>query len=151
MSFPAVPPPPPPKRARRPSKFIEGSPVTRPDLLQRTPTSDELFHTILAEMDRCEERKHQHRGSSSSADSLTSPHSGGTHAPQIKRNMESPSPIEKPKEGRRSINFGRRSLDLTPQEESEGNNKEKLTRKFKGRLRALTGGRERNVEPYPGT
>jgi hypothetical protein len=106
-------------------------------------------------MDKCEERKHQHRGSSSSADSLTSPHSGGTHAPQIKRNMEPLSPIEKPKEGRRSINFGRRSLDLgphfTPQEESEGNNKEKLTRKFKGRLRALTGGRERNVESYPGT
>lgn len=57
--------------------------------------------------------------------------------------------------GRRSINFGggseevRRSLDERPREVVEG--VEGLALKVKGRLRALTGGKERNAKPYPGT
>jgi len=45
------------------------------------------------------------------------------------------------KEGTRSVTFGRRSLD-------ERRGEEKLSRKLKGRLRALTGGRESSVEHY---
>lgn len=58
--------------------------------------------------------------------------------------------------GRRSITFGRggsedarRSLDERPREFVE--NVEGLAIKFKGRLRALTGGKERTGKPYPGT
>ena len=137
----------PMKRARRPSKFIEGSAATGPELLLRTPTTKQHFHTILAEMDKCEERKRRHRGSSSSVESLTS------H--DIKRRMDPPYPAGQPKEGTRSVNFGRRSSDVRPvavkEEDGEGKNKEVLKRTIKGRLRALTGGRERNVQPYPGT
>ncbi len=57
--------------------------------------------------------------------------------------------------GRRSITFGRggedvrTSLDERPREVVEG--VEGLAMKVKGRLRALTGSRERNAKPYPGT
>jgi len=33
----------------------------------------------------------------------------------------------------------------------EAHGEEKLASKFKGRLRALTGGKDRDVKPYPGT
>lgn len=51
------------------------------------------------------------------------------------------------KEGRRSINFGRKSLSLDDRPMDMG---EKV-KGFKGRLRALTGGRGADVKPYPGT
>lgn len=65
--------------------------------------------------------------------------------------------VMKERVGRRSITFGvgrgsedvRRSLDERPRDFAE--NVEELATKFKGRLRALTGGRERSVKPYPGT
>jgi hypothetical protein len=51
------------------------------------------------------------------------------------------------KEGRRSITFGRKSLNLDdrPMDVAE------KVRVFKGRLRAFTGGRAADVKPYPGT
>jgi hypothetical protein len=126
------------KRARRPSKFIEGSPATGSDLLQKTPTSNELFFNILSEMDEFE-RKRQHRGSSASMDSLA---------------LSSGSPVKDgrqstpEREGRRSTSFGRPSLDAVREMIEE-----KKSRKFVGRLRALTGGKEREGKgsPYPGT
>lgn len=136
-----------PTRPRRPSRFIEGSAVTRPEILQRTPTSNELFFTILSEMDAIEGRKrgHLHRNSSSSVASFAS--SSGSPSTS--------SALPKEKEGRRSINFGRRSLDMRPREEvgyAQGETEaEKLAKKFKGRLRAWTSGKERAVKPYPGT
>ena len=68
------------------------------------------------------------------------------------------------KEGRRSINFTRGSLDKEGSENGSGKRREgastedeeshagdRLTRKFVGRLRALTGGREREGKTYSGT
>jgi hypothetical protein len=126
------------ERARRPSKFIEGAPATGPELLQQTPTSNELFFHILSEMDEFE-KKRKHRGSSSSTDSLLS--SNGCPVKDRR-----PSTAER--EGTRSVGLGRRSLDTA--REMIG---EKKSHKLVGRLRALTGGREKEekVHPYPGT
>lgn len=136
-----------PTRPLRPSRFIEGSAATRPEILRRTPTSNELFFTILSEMDAIEGRKrgHSYRNSSSSVDSFTS----SSGVPPV------PSALPKEKEGRRSINFGRRSLDMRPREEvgyAHGETEaERLAKKLKVRLRAWTGGKENAVKPYPGT
>ena len=85
------------------------------------------------------EKKRQHRGSSSSVDSLVS--SNGSPAKESRKS----SPEQ---EGRRSTGVGRPSLDIVREalEEKKGS-------KFVGRLRALTGGREREEKrsPYPGT
>jgi len=51
------------------------------------------------------------------------------------------------REGRRSITFVRKSLNLDDRPMDIG---EKV-RGFKGRLRAFTGGRSGDVKPYPGT
>lgn len=64
-----------------------------------------------------------------------------------------------PKEGRRSINFGRMSLDGRPSREQLGyahgeSDAERLAKKVKGqvkgRLRAWTVGKDKPM-PYPGT
>ncbi|TVY84529.1 hypothetical protein LSUE1_G000618 [Lachnellula suecica] len=132
-------------RARRSSKFIEGSALTGPELLQRTPTSNEHFMTILAMEDAMEQQKRQHRGSHSSVESFAS-NTSPTRSPT---NDFSP---RKEKEGRRSINFGRSSMDERPKGLAFGEiDAEKVVKKFKGRLRALTGGNARDVKPNPGT
>ncbi|KAF4628732.1 hypothetical protein G7Y89_g9422 [Cudoniella acicularis] len=138
-----------PNRPRRPSKFIEGTAATRPDILQRTPTSNKLFFSILSEMDAIESQRrnrgtgHSHRDSNSSVESFMSGSPPTSFA------------LPKQKEGRRSINFGRQSLDERPREEvgyAHGEtDAEKLAKKLKGRLRAWTVGKERDVKPYPGT
>jgi len=128
-------PPTSPERARRPSRFIEGSAVTRPDLLQRTPTSNELLFNILSEMDEFE-KKRKHRDSNSSVESL---HSNGTL----------PSPIVGKQESRRSFGTSRPSM-----EKDRSLEQEKRSHGFKGRLRALTGGKEREEAkgtPFHGT
>jgi hypothetical protein len=90
--------------------------------------------------DAIERRKHQHRDSKSSVESFAST------SPSKSPTAEFVLPKEK--EGRRSINFGRSSLDERPKPgeiDAEG-----VVRKFKGRLRALTGA-SKDAKPYSGT
>ena len=113
-------PPSPPQNPLRSSKFIEGSPLTPPDLLRR-PTA---LNNILAEMDVYEQQR-KHRGSSSSIESLDS---------------ALPAPIMGKPEKRKS--FTRLSLGDMDRIEVKREKEEKSTLKVKvkGRLRALTGG-----------
>ena len=146
-------------RPRRLSKFTEGSELTRPELLQRTPTSNSHFFHILSEMDAHEARKHsptsppnqipshphqQHRHShrSSNSSSTSSVESFGRRSLDKERLGEREFGA---KEGRRSITFGRKSLDERPLDISG------KMKGFKVRLRAFTGGRVGDVKPYPGT
>lgn len=146
-------------RPRRLSKFTEGSELTRPELLQRTPTSNSHFFHILSEMDAHEARKHsptsppnqipshphqQHRHShrNSNSSSTSSVESFGRRSLDKERLGEREFGA---KEGRRSITFGRKSLDERPLDISG------KMKGFKGRLRAFTGGRVGDVKPYPGT
>jgi hypothetical protein len=80
---------------------------------------------------------HKHRNSNSSVESFAS-------SPDKEREYERGA-----KEGRRSITFGRKSLDERPREMA-GEIGEKV-RGIKGRIRALTVGRGGDVKPYPGT
>ncbi|TVY92676.1 hypothetical protein LAWI1_G002363 [Lachnellula willkommii] len=133
--------PSPTQSPKRSSRFVEGSAFAGPDLLQRTPTSNEHFQTILAMEDAMERSKHQHRNSHSSVESLAPSSPSKSPASEFL--------MPKEKEGTRSINFGRRSMDERPKlrdVDAEG-----AVRKFKGRLRALTGGSAPHVKPYPGT
>jgi hypothetical protein len=89
-------------------------------------------------MDAIEEKKHHghsHRGSNSSVESFS--FSASPQAP------------------RKSLSFARQSLDERPREvagyahgESDA---ERLAKKLKGRLRAWTVGKDREVKPYEGT
>jgi hypothetical protein len=138
MSSQISSPPQTQKRARRLSKFVEGSPATGAELLQQTPTSNELFLNILSEMDEFE-KKRQHPGSSSSVDSLLLL-SNGSPGKDRRKSSE--------REERRGTGGGRPSLDAVREvvEEKKG-------KRIVGRLRALTGGREREGKGavYPGT
>jgi hypothetical protein len=94
---------------------------------------------ILAMEDAMErQRRHKHRDSNSSVESFSSsnasPPTSGFSMP-------------KEKDARRSINFDERPKMMQFME----NDAEKVVKKFKGRLRALTGGSNRDVQPYPGT
>jgi hypothetical protein len=132
-------------------------------MLSQTPHSNELFFTILSEMDE-HERRRKRGGSNSSVESFTSSN----------MSPNSPTMKESLREGgsRKSITFarrsedgnGRRSLDERPKGEmfglsglghghGHGNGREALVGKVKGRLRALTGERRRdtNIKPYPET
>ena len=142
----------------RPSKFIESLPstnhtqhdTTHDSTSPQTPTND-LFFSILSEMDEFEVRRQQsmrNRGTSQS--SLDSLPSNTSSSPS--RTVDRSHTV---KEGnRRSINFTRTSLDkeLDRSErrrsgsgsEGEENGGDNLARKFVGRLRALTGGREKD-------
>ncbi|EPE25611.1 hypothetical protein GLAREA_01523 [Glarea lozoyensis ATCC 20868] len=137
-------------RPRRSSKFIEGVEVTRPEILQQTPSSNEFLFTILSEMDAHEQqRKHRrqsHRGSNSSFESF-----GSSTAASPTTDFSLP----KEKEGRRSLHFGRmsvdgRSRDVTGYTQGETET-ETIAKKVKGRLRAWTLGRDKDVKPYSGT
>jgi len=124
----------------RPSRFIEGEPATRPDILNRTQTSNELFFKTLSEMD--------HHPSSSPINRTHRNSNSSTTSHQSVTSDAGAAVLPKEKEGRRSKNFtGRSSLD-----EGEGA-REKTTEKIKGRLRALTGGSDRKMKavPYAGT
>ncbi|KAK0109706.1 hypothetical protein ONS95_002385 [Cadophora gregata] len=146
----------PKTRPRRQSRFTEGSPLTGAELAQQTADNDFLL-TILSQMDEHEKRK-QRSESNASTESFT--FSGRSRRNTGSSNGGS-SPVQgdftmKEHVGRRSITFGRtsnedarRSLDEKPKEFVE--NVEGLAIKFKGRLRALTGGKERSAKPYPGT
>jgi len=133
-------------RPRRTSRFTEGTPLTLPDMQQQSPTSIEHFRSMLSEMDDYE-KKHRHRGSNSSVESLAT--TNGASLRKLSAGMEFV-----PKEASRNINFGtgsnevlRRSMDERP---SVVDIEQKLS-KFKGRLRALTGGRDKDMKSYPGT
>jgi hypothetical protein len=86
---------------------------------------------------------HGHNHGNSNSSSTSSVESFGSSSPDKERERE----FGGTKEGRRSITFGRKSLNLDDRPLDIG---EKV-RGFKGRLRALTGGRSGDVKPYPGT
>jgi hypothetical protein len=146
------PQPPPPttttRRPRRESRFTEGDIITSSDLhTQSPPTQNELFFTILSQMDEHEEKRRKRNNSNSSVESFVSSN-GSPTSPQMSAPKETIA--------RRSVTFGRRSgelvrksLDERPRGESNG--REALADKVKGRLRALTGERRKDVKPYPGT
>jgi hypothetical protein len=83
---------------------------------------------------------HEHHRNPKFNSSVESFSSGSSPDKERERDFERPA-----KEGRRSINFGRKSLDERPSEVGE------KVRGFKGRLRALTVGRGGDIKPYPGT
>ncbi|PMD35540.1 hypothetical protein L207DRAFT_516491 [Hyaloscypha variabilis F] len=143
-------------RPRRMSRFTEGTELTRPELLQRTPTSNSHFFHILSEMDAHEAARR--RSPTSPPTQIPShPHQYG----RVHRNSNSSSTSSVDifgspdkereftgvKEGRRSITFGRKSLNLDDRPIDIAG----TVKGFKGRLRALTGGRTNDVKPYPGT
>jgi len=138
----------PSSRPRRASRFTEGTPFTLPDMHQQSSSSIEHFRSMLSEMDDYE-KKHRHRGSSSSIESLTP-----TTSPVARKSSTGNDAAAPQKEVGRSINFTaasgegpRRSMDERP---SLAEVEQKLI-KFKGRLRALTGGRDKDIKSYPGT
>ena len=141
----------PTTRPHRESKFTEGSPLTGPEILQRSPTSNQLFNNILSEMDEFD-KKRKHRDSNTSVESLASS-SGSNSSISHPQKTSIEKEFSSPKEGRRSITFGRpsrRSFEDRPRVQAidgEGH----LGNKIKGRLRALTGGKDREVKPYEGT
>ncbi|KAK2627993.1 hypothetical protein QTJ16_002639 [Diplocarpon rosae] len=150
-----------PTRPRRASRFTEGPPVTGDEVAQQPPSNHDLLRSFLLQQDELEERKRKARSDSSASSASTE-----SFASAFRRHTSAayggPSPSPGPLDGvvpekhvgRRSIVFGRpssdgarRSLDERPREVGA----ESVATKFKGRLRALTGGRERSVKPYPGT
>ncbi|KAL2068791.1 hypothetical protein VTL71DRAFT_15129 [Oculimacula yallundae] len=156
-----------PSQPRRASRFTEGSPLTGAQLTQQTSDNSFLL-SILSQMDEHEasrrEQNKQRSESNASTESFTftftgrsrrdtGSSSGGSNG----GSSNGSSPVQgeftvlKERVGRRSITFGRRSLDERPKEIEGAGVGEGLKGIFKGRLRALTGGRERNVKPYEGT
>lgn len=128
-------PPMSPKSARRSSRFIEGEPLTFPDLQQISTPSKNLLSDILSEQDAFE-KKRKHSGSDSSVESLpSSGHIIGT------------SPIVGNPDIRRSFGYARPSLDMKgtapyqvdDKEKAQGDESNTLS-KLKGRLRAWTAG-----------
>lgn len=118
----------------RPSKFVEGSAVTGPELLQRTNTTQEHFNTVLAMEDAMTAQRKGHRSSHSSSSSSSAATGELSH-------------------GGKNFNFPRFSLDERPRamvmlEEDA----DRVVEKVKGRFRSLTtSGKRRDVQPYPGT
>jgi hypothetical protein len=134
---------------RRSSRFIEGTEVTGPEIFEQTPGSIDLLFTILSEMDAHEaQRKHQqhsYRGSNSSVESFNS-------STAVSPTTDFAMPKEK--EGKRSLHFGRMSVDGSPRDlarYNQGETEATLSKKVKGRLRAWTVGKDRDVKPYSGT
>jgi hypothetical protein len=135
-------------RQHRSSKFIEGNEVTGPELFEQPPGSIDLLFNILSEMDAHEaQRKHQrnsHRGSDSSVDSFNS-------STAVSPTTDFSMPREK--EGRRNLHFGRMSVDGSQRDAArynQGETEATLSKKVKGRLRAWTIGKDRDVKPYSG-
>ncbi|CAL3962453.1 unnamed protein product [Diplocarpon coronariae] len=146
-------------RPRRQSRFTEGVPVTGGEGAQQSSSTHDLLLSFLLQQDELEERKRKARSDSSvsnaSTDSFsfsfrrTTSSSHGGQSPVRpdfgvpERNIGSRSIVF----GRKSADMARRSLDERPRESVV----ESVATKFKGRLRALTVGRERYVKPAPGT
>ncbi|KAL3422061.1 hypothetical protein PVAG01_06217 [Phlyctema vagabunda] len=139
--------------AQRPSRFIEGAPLTR------TPTSNELFFNILSEMDEFEaararkSKNSSHRGSASSADSSTEVTNTMRFHEDEKMNPRVPFDARRQ---RQSFDVFTSRWAPVEQDVQEGIEKAaKLGQKVKGRLRALTansGTRDQvKMLPYPGT
>jgi hypothetical protein len=151
----------------RPSKFIESLPPSDESSSTNTPTchSDDHFFSILNEMDEFESRQQQRdRGASQS--SIESLPSSNTSSPtrSAARLVDRSHTV---KEGnRRSINFTRSSLDRELEASSSSSSRrrsgsssagegegqsiehagDRLAKKFVGRLRALTGGKDKERE-----
>jgi len=139
------PPKSPQKSPSRPSKFIEGDSHTRPDLLQGTPASNDLFFHIISEMDEHEKRRH--RDSSSSSNSS---------APSDESNSTVLSNPGKTETGSGQSRSGGFRMSLDSGRAGESRDDEKLGSKIKGRLRAWTAGARDKGERtkrqlYPGT
>lgn len=128
----------PTRRPRRYSRFVEGSAVTGPEILQRTNTTKEHFNTVLAMEDAMAQQRRERSASQ------TSEGSSPSHSP-ISESNQGPKKTSK---------FGRASLDERPVGIHLGEtigDAERAVKKVTGRLRAMTAGSNRNVQPYPGT
>jgi hypothetical protein len=141
---------------QRPSRFIEGEPLTH----SQSSAANPLFASILSEQDHHESllrsTSRSRQGSSSSTNSFHShPQTSNDTSPQ-KQPIQSTRP---PMDWKATIGTssspegkGRGSLE-------EGRLKEKTSEKIVGRIRALTGGhsgldrkiQKGEVVPYPGT
>lgn len=143
---------------QRPSRFIEGEPLTH----SPSSTTNPLFASILSEQDHHESlRRLNSRSRQGSSSSTTSSHFQPTtsnEASPQKQPIKSTRPIESmdwtanPGSSSDRSERGRGSLE-------EGRLKETMSEKIVGRIRALTGGQsdiERKIQkgeavPYPGT
>ncbi|PBP25655.1 hypothetical protein BUE80_DR003426 [Diplocarpon rosae] len=143
----------PTPRPRRASRFTEGAPVTGEEVAQQAPANHDLLRRFLRQQDELEERKRKARSdSSASTESFVAAfrrHTSAAYGGPSPNPNPSPPDAGGPEKhvGRRSIVFGRpsedgarRSLDERPRVGGP----ESVATKFKGRLRALTGGRERS-------
>lgn len=147
---------PSPTRTRRTSRFIEGEPLTYPDLLSQPSSSNEFLVTILSEMDALERKRMREKSNSNtSLESVSTPSSSSSTAS---------SPIVGKPELQRSFGVARASLDdggdggrkglgarPSLDERSRPQAEEKLSTKIKGRLRAWTGGRDGKMAAYSGS
>jgi hypothetical protein len=124
------------KLVQRPSRFIEGAPITGPDLWERTANSEHFF-AVLSEMDEFERRKQ--RDLNCSAESLSLP------------NTAIPAPIASSDFGREEKSYGSLKRRTTDGKRSivesssgssssgeESDNRETFKTKFIGRWRVLT-------------
>lgn len=143
---------------QRPSRFIEGEPLTD----SPSSTTNPLFASILSEQDHHESQRRSNsrsrQGSSSSANSSHSQPPRTTETSPQKQPIKSTRPVESmdwtTKTGSSSYRAetGRSSLE-------EGRLKGTTSEKIVGRIRALTGshsGLERKIQKgevvlYPGT
>jgi hypothetical protein len=103
-------------------------------------------------MDEFESKKRKHRDSNTSVESLASS-SGSNSSRSHPQDASIERRLSNPKEGRRSVTFGRPGrLSLEERLMVQPTDGERhLGSKIKGRLRALTGGKDREVKPYEGT
>lgn len=99
-------------------------------------------------MDEHEEKRRKRNNSNSSVESFSSSN-GSPTSPNMQTGMKETAARRSVTFGRRSGEMVRRSLDERPRESGKG--REMLADKVKGRLRALTGERRKDVKPYPGT
>jgi hypothetical protein len=141
---------------QRPSRFIEGEPVTHTS----SSTTNPLFTSILSEQDHHESLRRSNsrsrQGSSCSTNSYHSPPPMANDATPQKQPIQSTRP---------PIDWtATRGASADPEEKGqssveEGRLKETTSEKIVGRIRALTGGHsslERKLQkgevvPYPGT
>lgn len=162
-------------RPRRQSRFTEGCPFTGSDATLHSPQDNSFLLAVLQQQDEIEERRRKARSDSSasadstkSTDSFSSSFSSTTAGRRVAgysmfSGEQSPTqqefvvPDSFKHIGHRSVTFGRQSEEMTRRSLDErprdiADSMEGLATKVKGRLRALTtGGRDRNVQPYPGT
>lgn len=129
---------------RRSSRFIEGSPSTGPDLLERTASSAAHFNTILSEMDEYSARRK--RGSTSNSSVSSSNSKGPISASDAAEAVTAyEAGIASGKENtalKRQSTLVSRSRSTSEVNEIEESVRAKLAEKVKGRLRALTANKD---------